>query len=68
MIKKKKNNLVKISYFWFCYIINFIFYFMFFKFLMFDIEISRFCVKGVYYKVFIKFDRYRNSRKIEVLF
>lgn len=37
------------------------------KLLMFNIEISRFCVKGVYYKASIKSDRNMSSRKTEVI-
>ena len=35
------------------------------KLLMFNIEMSRCCVKGVYYKAYIKSDRNISSRKTE---
>lgn len=35
------------------------------KLLMFNIEMSSFCVKGVYYKAYIKSDRNISSRKTE---
>ena len=37
------------------------------KLLMFNTEISRFCVKDVYYKASIKSDRNMSSRKTEVI-